>query len=187
LPTTPDNVTFELQLESADGNRKLVANCRCSTYRPRPNYVTRDAVHASLPIIETGPFYTAAITSHRRASKPLDPERRYTTRWLSVSQDELGSAFKHDGLDSVWRLLDNLWADFLAGRQPKSKPLPLVDIRIRCGVHAGRTVKVFTPAGACFGTVELDESENALILHESTGASRSIPAHEVREVVPYRI
>lgn len=184
LPATPTKVTFIAQLESENHRLKLVAQfSRQAEDYTLQNLITRNALHANLS--RAGSSADARVTTYRRIGNL--PSLRYAERVLPGSSDQVRDAFERAGLEGIWRLLDNMWADFLAGRQPKSKPLSLVGIRIRCGVHAGRTVKVSTTAGELFGTVDFVESEKVLVVHEPDGTPRSIPTREVREIVPYRL
>lgn len=180
-----------LQLESAAKEVALFVELRFHHYWELPNHVTRDEVRVHLPSIGKYRGAVAASFHYRRVSERSYFCQRHCypgcyIRGASFSDEFFAEAFERNDLSGVWWVMDNAWAEGLAWR-PKSKPLSPMILRIRCGVHAGQTVKVFTRSGECYGTLQFDEGAGRILLHQPDGKVHVARAEEVLEIVPYRL
>lgn len=186
-----DRSSIILQLESASREVALFVEL-CFFHWQLPNHVTRDEVRLRLPPIAKYDRAVVASFHHRRKG-----EQRYFcehrcypgcySRGASFSREFFTEAFEQNGLPGVWRVMDNVWAEGLLAWRPKTKPLSPMSLRIRCGVHAGQTVKVFTRSGECYGTLQFEEGAGRILLHQPDGKVHVSRAEEVLEIVPYRL
>ena len=185
-----DRSSIILQLESASREVALFVEL-CFFHWQLPNHVTRDEVRVHLPSIGKYRGAVAASFHYRRVSERSYFCQRHCypgcyIRGASFSDEFFAEAFERNDLSGVWWVMDNAWAEGLAWR-PKSKPLSPMSLRIRCGVHAGQTVKVFTRSGECYGTLQFEEDAGRILLHQPDGKVHVSRAEEVLEIVPYRL
>jgi hypothetical protein len=206
LPAGPNVQVMTFAIESHDGTRKLICELR---FLGETSILTKDELKIDLEgkLYEGSLLGNAAVMHYRSTKKDrryacidCGSKRCYMTR--SYSNDSgvtsIVDAWKLEGPEGVWKVLDRAWVDLLPAR-PKKRPLSQLEIWTRWYLLHHQPVKVITPTDPYFGElgdVLTDPSNNRVkgirVEQEqwgplgNTSEEVEILAGEIIEILPKR-
>ena len=204
LPHKPSVQIMRFAFESHDGTRELICELR---FLGETSTLTQDELKIDLTdkLYEGSMLGNVAVMHYRSAKKErrfacydCGSKRCYMTR---AYPDDTGvtpivEAWKLEGPEGVWKVLDRAWIDLLPAR-PRKRPLTHREIWTRWYMLYHQTVKVITTKEPYYG--ELDD-----ILTSPAGVKAirvvqeqweplgnslwpvEVPAGEIIEILPTR-
>ncbi len=204
LPHRPTVQVIRFALESHDNSRELICELK---FIGDTSTLTRDGLTIDLTdklwedSLSGGiavMHYRSTNDGRRYTCYECGDRRCYQTR---VYPDDSGvttivDAWKLEGPEGVWKVLDRAWIDLLPAR-PRKRPLSQAEIRTRWHVLRNQPVRVITSKEPYFGDLEELQTEgrkikSVKVVREqweplgNTGWPVDIPASDIIEILPAR-
>lgn len=161
LPNEPNVQVMKFALESHDGSRELICELR---FLGETSSLTKDELKIELGRLYEDSLLNGVATMHYRSAKKdrrwaclsCESKRCYMARNFpnDTGVTSIVNAWKFEGPEGIWKVLDRAWIDLLPAR-PRKRSLSQLEIWTRWYMLHRQPVKVITTKEPYFG--ELDD------------------------------